>query len=259
MKLKFLGTGGGRYVTGEQRRKTGGIIVKTDETQVHIDPGPGALVNAHDMLEDPLATEVAILSHQHLDHANDIEAIIEMMTQASDKPGTLFANETSLHGHGDLARKISDYHKDMLMNLQELGDGDSAEFKDLEIETQQMFHTDPKTLGFTLDDGEKKIGFWTDTEFSEELLEFYRGVDTLVVFCSRPKDTSARGHISLDEVPDILEDVEPGTAIITHFGYRFLDSDMEEQKQWLDQNTEAKIIFAEDGMEFPGNRTLGDF
>jgi ribonuclease BN (tRNA processing enzyme) len=259
MKLKFLGTGGGRYVTGEQRRNTGGIVIKTDETQVHVDPGPGALVHTHEMLEDPLETEAAILTHQHLDHANDIEPIIEMMTQAADKPGTLFTNETSLNGHGDLEKVVSEYHQDLLMRVENLGDDDSTEFKDLEIETQEMFHTDPHTLGFTVDDGEKRIGFWTDTEFSEDLIEFYEGCDTLVVFCSRPRNASARGHISLDEVPNILEPLDVSTCIVTHFGYRFLDTGVEQEKEWLEEQVDAKIIFAEDGMEFPGNRSLGDF
>lgn len=259
MRLKFLGTGGGRYVTGSQRRKTGGIVIKTDETQIHVDPGPGALVNGHEMLDEPMETEAVILTHQHLDHSNDVEPIIEMMTQASDKPGTLFTNKTSLHGHGDLERVISNYHRDLLMREEEMGDGDSKEFKDIKIETQEMFHTDPHTLGFTVDNGEKKIGFWTDTEYSDDLTGFYDDCDTLVVFCSRPRDASARGHISLDEVPKILEEVNPGTCIVTHFGYRFLDSEPEKQKEWLEEQVDTKIVFAEDGMTFPGNRSLGDF
>ena len=259
MKLKFLGTGGGRYVTGEQRLKTGGIVVKTDDTQIHIDPGPGGLVNAHEMLDEPMETEAVILSHQHLDHSNDVEPIIEMMTQAADKPGALFTCETCLHGYGDLERVVSNYHRDLLMREDEMADGDSAEFKDITIETQEMFHTDPKTLGFTLETDDKKIGFWTDTEYSDELTGFYEGVDTLVVFCSRPRNTSARGHISIDEAAEVIERVGPSTAIVTHFGYRFLEEGLEEQEEWLDEQVDSKIVFAEDGMEFPGNRSLGDF
>ncbi|MFB6216464.1 MAG: MBL fold metallo-hydrolase, partial [Candidatus Aenigmatarchaeota archaeon] len=81
MKLKFLGTGGGRYVTGEQRRRTAGIVVQTEETQIHIDPGPGALVYAHEELDEPLDTDAVIVSHAHLDHSNDAEAMIEVMAE----------------------------------------------------------------------------------------------------------------------------------------------------------------------------------
>lgn len=258
MKLKFLGTGGGRYVTGMQRRKTAGIIVKTDETQVHIDPGPGALVYSHEM-DSPEETEAAIVSHGHLDHSSDAGAIIEMMTEAYDHAGAVFANESCLHGYADVEKEISDYHQNLCGRVEQLEEGGEYDFKDLKIRSQQMFHRDPKTQGFVLDDGEKEIGFWTDSEFSEELLNFYKGVDTIVIFCGRPKNDGVGGHTSLDDVPNILEVVEPSTAIITHFGYKFLDSDLDEQKEWLSEKVDAKIIFAEDGMEFPGNRSLGDF
>jgi ribonuclease BN (tRNA processing enzyme) len=258
MELKFLGTGGGRYVTGMQRRKTGGILLKTEETQVHIDPGPGALVNTHEM-DDPDETEAVLVSHSHLDHANDANAIIEMMVEAYDKKGILIANETALEGYGDVENFVSNYHRGICGRVEEVGDGDTVKFKDLEFEFQQMFHSDPKTVGFTAETEEKKIGFWIDTEFSEELLEFYEGCDTLVVYCSRPKGEKVSSHIALDDVPDIVEATEPDTVIVTHFGYRFLDSDMEEQEEWLDEQVEAKVVFSDDGMKFPGNRSLDAF
>ncbi len=259
MKLKFLGTGGGRYVTGEQKRKTAGIVVKTDETQIHVDPGPGALVYSQKELEAPEETEGVIASHAHPDHSNDAKPIIEMMTHCYDHPGALFANETCLSGYSDVEKNISDYHQNLCARVETLEEDAEYEFKDLKIKSQQMFHGDSKTQGLVLETEEKKIGFWTDTEYSEELLEFYEGCDVMVLYIARPRGKNISGHTCLSEAPDILEAVEPNTAIITHFGYAFLESDMEEQRKWLDEKVDAKIIFAEDDMEFPGNRTLGSF
>lgn len=259
MKLKFLGTGGGRYVTGEQIRRTAGIVVETAETQLHIDPGPGALVYANSELEEPLETDAVVVSHAHLDHANDAEAIIEMMTQSGDKPGAVFANETVLSGYADLEKKVSSYHQELCQRVETLEDGSEHGFHDLEIRSQEMFHGDPKTQGFVLEDDESSIGFWTDTEFSEELLEFYEGCSTLVVYCTRPKGKPLASHTSIGEVPDIVDAVEPNTVIVTHFGYAMIDSDIDEQEEWLEDQVDAKVVFAEDGMSFPGNRSLGDF
>jgi len=259
MKLKFLGTGGGRYVTGLQSRDTGGIIVQTEETQVHIDPGPGALVHTHRELEEPLSTEAVIVSHAHPDHVTDAEPLIGMMTQASDKPGALFAPESVLHGYGEVEKAISDYHKDLCMKVEQLEEDSEHEFKDLKIESQEMFHGDPKTQGFTLETDEKKIGFWTDTEYSDELTELYKDCDTLVIYCSRPKNAGIRGHTSLDEVPKIVDQTDVESIIITHFGQKFLNSDLDEQKEWLEEQIDAKVTFAEDRMQYPGNRSLGDF
>jgi len=258
MKLRFLGTGGGRYATGEQIRKTGGIVLETDETQLHIDPGPGALVESHRQLKNPLETEAVIVSHGHLDHQNDAEAITEMMTESAGKPGAVFANETVLEGHGDLEKSISEYHKKLCRTVRKLDEDTRYEFRDITIESQEMFHGDPKTAGFVIE-GDKSVGFWTDTEFSEELLELYEGVDWLVVYCTRKRNSSVPQHTSIDDVPDIVESVKPKTVIITHYGKKFLDSDMEAEEEWLEKQIESKLVFAEDGMVFPGNRSLGDF
>jgi ribonuclease BN (tRNA processing enzyme) len=259
MKLKFLGTGGGRYVTGEQRRRTAGIIIKTEESRLHLDPGPGALVYNHQEIDKPLETDGVIVSHAHLDHSSDTEAIIEMMTEAGDKPGALFANKTVLEGHGDIDKRISSYHQNLCLDVEKLKDGFETKYKDLKIRSQEMFHSDPRTQGLILSDEDRSIGFWTDTEFSEELTDFYKGCDTLVIYCTRPKGKSISSHTSVNDVPDIVEHVDPSTVIITHFGYAFLKSDMDEQKNWLDEQVDCKVIFAEDNMEFPGNRSLAGF
>lgn len=259
MELKFLGTGGGRYVTGTQKRKTGGIVLISDESQIHIDPGPGALTGSHEHLEEPGKTEAVLVSHAHLDHANDAEAIIEMMVEAYNQAGTVFANETALKGFSDLEKSISSYHQNMCMDVKTLEDESEYGFQDLEIRSQHMFHSDPKTAGFTVSDEEKTIGFWTDSEYSEELVDFYEGCDTLVVYCSRPKNDATRSHTCLSDIPKILEQVSPKTVIVTHLGYKFLDSDLEEQEDWLKEKIDAKVVFAEDGMKFPGNRSLNAF
>lgn len=258
MEIHFLGTGGGRYVTGQQKRKTGGILLKTDETQIHIDPGPGALVESH-REDDSSETEALIVTHAHLDHANDAEAIIEMMVEAYNSAGTVFANETVLRGFSDLEKKISDYHQNMCMDVKTLEDESEYSFKDLKIKSQHMFHSDPKTAGLTVENEDKKIGFWTDTEYSDELVDFYEGSDTLVVFCSRPRNESTRSHTCLSDIPEITEKLDVSTVLVTHFGFKFLDSDLEEQEKWLKDEIEPKVIFAEDGMTYPGNRKLDAF
>ncbi|MFB6159363.1 MAG: MBL fold metallo-hydrolase [Candidatus Nanohalobium sp.] len=259
MELKFLGTGGSRFVTASQRRRTAGIVVKTGETQIHVDPGPGALVYANSSLESPESTEAVVVSHAHLDHASDAEPIIEMITEGNDHPGAVFANKTVLEGYGDIEKSVSDYYQDLCQDVNAIVDGSRCEFKDVVIQVQEMSHGDPKTAGFTIEDREQKIGFWTDSDYLEDLTGFYEGCDVLVTYCTMPRGKSIKGHTSVDEAAAIAEKVQPNTMIVTHFGMSLLNEDLEKQKEWLDKNTECKVVFAEDGMKFPGNRSLGDF
>ncbi|QKQ98443.1 MBL fold metallo-hydrolase [Candidatus Nanohaloarchaea archaeon] len=259
MKLKFLGTGGGRYVTGEQKRRTAGIIVETEETKLHVDPGPGALVYANKELENPEEVEGLIVSHAHLDHASDAEPIIEMITEAYSNQAALFANETALNGYGDIEKSVSNYHEGLCSRVEKLEEGSEYEYKDVKIASQEMFHGDPRTQGFTLETEEKKIGFWTDTQYSEELLGLYKDCDVIVIYCTRPEGNSVKSHTAIGEVPEIMESTEASTCIITHFGYSLLDSDLDEQKEYIEERIDGKVIFADDGMEFPGNKNLASF
>ena len=259
MKLHFLGTCGGRYAMGEQLRNTGGIVFETEKTRMHIDPGPGALVQSHEYFDNPLKTDGVIVSHGHLDHQSDAEAVIEMITECGKNPGALFANETALSGYSDIEKSIDDYHQNLCATVRTLEDESDFEFQDLKIESQFMFHSDPKTAGFKISTDERTIGFWTDSEFSSELVEFYEGCDWLVVYCTRPRGKSLPQHTSLSEVPELIAKSGANTAIITHFGYSFLKSDMEKEKEWINEKVDAKVLFADDGMGFPGNRSLGDF
>ena len=93
-KIIFLGSGGGRKVTASQARATGGFVVKVGTEQIHADPGPGAIVNAVQFGIDVADTTMILVSHFHVDHSNDVNAIINTMTfSGKDKKGVLFANE----------------------------------------------------------------------------------------------------------------------------------------------------------------------
>ena len=43
-EIIILGSGGGRHHVRTQYRATGGLLFKFNNIQVHIDPGPGAIV-----------------------------------------------------------------------------------------------------------------------------------------------------------------------------------------------------------------------
>ena len=44
LEILFLGTGGGRFATITQKRRTAGIRILGEKLNLHLDPGPGALV-----------------------------------------------------------------------------------------------------------------------------------------------------------------------------------------------------------------------
>ncbi|MDX1798337.1 MAG: MBL fold metallo-hydrolase, partial [Candidatus Lokiarchaeia archaeon] len=76
-EIIILGSGGGRHHIRTQYRATGGILYKFNDIQAHIDPGPGAIVRINQYKEDPVKTELFIVTHGHVDHYSDLSAVIE--------------------------------------------------------------------------------------------------------------------------------------------------------------------------------------
>ena len=124
--VNFLGTGGGRFVMTSQIRRTAGIRITEDDSQVHIDPGPGALVFSNWARLNPSKLDGLIVTHCHPDHYTDVEVFIEAMTQGTRaKRGVLAATKSVLRGASGIGPCISGYHQGLVRDLIELYEGSS--------------------------------------------------------------------------------------------------------------------------------------
>ena len=85
LELIFLGTGGGRFTTITQKWRTAGIRILSEEVNIHLDPGPGALIHSLNMGLNPQKIRAILVSHSHPDHYTDAEVLIEAMTQGTTK------------------------------------------------------------------------------------------------------------------------------------------------------------------------------
>src|SRR3989338_11501555 len=94
-RILFLGTAGQYSIYAKQARASGGILVQTKGYQLHLDPGPGALVQLNNHKVNVREHSAILVSHAHLNHCNDLNIILSAMTyQGFDKQGILIANET---------------------------------------------------------------------------------------------------------------------------------------------------------------------
>ena len=105
ISVRFLGTAGARFMVAKQIRASGGIWFhfsgEAGSTQIHVDPGPGALVRATTAVPpcDPTQLDAIALSHKHLDHSGDVNVMIEAMTVGGFRPrGALLAPRDAFEG-----------------------------------------------------------------------------------------------------------------------------------------------------------------
>lgn len=263
MELTFLGTGGGRFTMIKQLRRTGGMHVAHDDFSLYIDPGPGALVHGIEHGIDLEALDAVLVTHAHLDHCNDMNVLIEAMTSGGDREtGTLLANTTVLHGaelpdkyvKGDgtygarIDPVLDGFHESLVNRVVELTDGADHDLGPFTLQCLEMEHSDPHTVGVTLETSGQRIGITSDSELFDEMNEFFQGCDVLVLNVMRPVGADWKGHMTTEDAADLLNAVDPEIGILQQFGSRFIRASAEEQKEWLEAHTDVAFVLAEDGM-----------
>ncbi len=251
-KLTFLGTGGGRFTTIYQMRATGGLYIESgtkNKVRIHIDPGPGALVQMHRMDINPTKTDIIAISHSHTDHYTDGEILIEAITNGGTKrKGLLIGSESVINGIKDIGPAISKYHRGLVDKAIAVKPGDVVNYKKIKIEATRSFHNDPSTVGFRVYTADGIISYMADTDYDDSLIEIHKGARILILPVTRPLGAKIPFHLSTREAAKIVEEIKPEIAILTHFGLKMLNENPEYQADWIWKETGIRTIAAEDGM-----------
>ena len=266
MKIIFLGTGGGRIVTYTQARATGGFILELGNNQVHVDPGPGALLRCIQHKINPRNTNILFLSHDHFDHVAGAWEIVEAMTGGGLRKGKkmLVGNKSCIEGNVEreiggkvekFSRVVQDYWYDLL-EIRTLEAGKVIEFNGIKIEGCKAIHEDPNSIGVIFKFGEKKIGYTSDTEYSKEVAMQYRGCDLLILNVLRPDDARWPMHMCTQEVIEFINDCKVENVILQHFGMKMLRSGPEREANTIKASTGKNVIAAKDGLVIDIERFL---
>jgi phosphoribosyl 1,2-cyclic phosphodiesterase len=247
MEIVFLGTGGGRINLIKQIRATGGIRINSKSANIHIDPGPGALIHSIKNKQDPLKLDCIIVTHNHTDHVSDAQVLSEAMTgYCLKKKGVLIASENVFSEKG-----ISDWHISRIGEAYHARFGERKKFQtpkgSFEIEIIQMKHEDPSTFGFKLFIDGKVIGHISDTEYLEGMGEAFSGCDCLIINVIKPEKDKYAGHLTCDQEIDVLKKAMPRQAVITHLGMKMLRIGPQKEAQRIEKASGVKTSAAKDG------------
>ncbi|MBS7648151.1 MAG: MBL fold metallo-hydrolase [Candidatus Bathyarchaeia archaeon] len=252
LELIFLGTGGGRFATITQKRRTGGIRIISEQNKVnmHIDPGPGALVYSLEMGLDPQKIRALFVSHSHLDHANDAEPLIEAMSEGTTKRrGVLAASRSVLRGNDVCESSISRYHQSMPERVIETVAGSSFEVDGITVSVCRAVHSDPDAVGFRFEaKGFGSFAYMPDSEYFSDASKFYSGLRLLILSVLRPSGQPWEGHMTTDDAIRIVGETRPEMALITHFGMQIILKGPEKEAELIEKKTGVPTKAAFDGM-----------
>ena len=255
-EIIFLGTGGGRVNLIKQWRATGGFRINSRSASIHVDPGPGALLNGLKYGQNPASLDAVIVTHFHIDHCLDAPLLLEAMSGYALKKGGIFiGSEYAVNGDKDGDRSISKYHIDRAENVY------SAKFEErkkfitrrgsFEIEIIRTKHDEPTAFGFKLFLDSRIIGYTGDTEYSDALAKKFEGCDVLIANCLKPSPDGIPDHMKTSDIVHLLNIAKPSKlAILTHMGMKFLKVGPEREAKRIENETGTRCVAAKDGERF---------
>lgn len=244
--ITFLGTAGARFVVARQLLASGGAWLSLGNTRILLDPGPGSLVQAARRKLDPTKLDAIILSHRHLDHSGDINIMIEAMTDGGTKKrGTVFVPADALSQDPVILSYLQSYPRDIRLLIE----GGSYVINDVSFTTPVRHRHPVETYGFIFRTPRHTFSWITDTRYSEDLANEYRG-ELLIINVVRLSPGAPIDHLSLPEAKTIIEALRPRIAILTHFGMTMWRARPWDLAKRLSEETGIAVIAARDGLKF---------
>jgi phosphoribosyl 1,2-cyclic phosphodiesterase len=258
IEIVMLGTGGGRFVTMTQRRRTAGIRVLGEGLNLHLDPGPAALV--YSIIEglDPQKLTAVFVSHCHPDHYTDAEVLIEAMTRGmTKKHGLLVADKSVISGSDACGPSISKYHQQMTESTIEAAAGMKFQLSNLNVYVAAARHSDPEAVGFRFEVPVfGSFAYTSDTEYFEGIGDYYRRVRLLILCVMRPSGKPWKGHMTSDDAIKIVEEAQPEQVVLTHLGMQMLIRGPEKEAKLIQEETRVPTVSALDGMRVAFGKTI---
>jgi ribonuclease BN (tRNA processing enzyme) len=245
----FLGTGGDSLVVGKQIRASGGIILELEGNQFVLDPGPGCLVRARQADVSIRDTIAILVSHAHTNHANDVNAVLEALSVSGlDRIGVLVCNSKVANGDDKEAPVLKKRSWNFVERVLTLEAGARIGINNVNIYTTKTQHFDSEGIGFIFETPKYRIGYTSDTEYSDEVAEQYSKCGMLILNVKFPSDMKEPGHLNVADAVKFIKKAKPKLAVITHFGVKMLEADPMYQAREIQRESGVEVVAVKDGL-----------
>ncbi len=248
-KIIFLGTAGDSTVARRGLRSSAGIILQVEDLQFHLDPGPGTLQKAKEYGVNVHHTSVVLVSHNHLNHCNDLNLVIEAMTHSGIEQRGIVLGSKSVLQHTETSHPfITKHHQNLPERIIPLEKDHKVGIELVEINALPAEHTDPTAIGFKFFCQRFTLSYTGDTIVTPQLLEQLAGSDVLILNVPYPADKAIGLNLDSQAAIKILSQVRPKLAILTHFSTEMIKADPLNEAREIQRITGVQTIAAQDGL-----------
>jgi len=263
--ILFLGTGGGRINLVQQLRGTGGFVLQGKTLNIHVDPGPGALVRMHRAGFEPTSLDAVICTHMHIDHVADAGVLIEAMTGFTfKKRGLAIASSSVLDGDRFGDKSISTYHQSLPFQVERFGPDDEKEFEVMDsaplagkpaktvgtfsLRGVHVKHDEDSAFGFVMELDGVRIGYTSDTEYLPSIHNLaFAGIDVLVANNLKSAADGIPDHLHSGDLISLLKAAKPKLCILSHMGMGLIQSGPEIEAARIESASGVPTIAGKDG------------
>lgn len=213
MKLTILGNNGPFPSAGGA---CSGYLLTEGNIRILIDCGSGVLSNLQKFtrIEE---LDAVILTHLHSDHMSDMMVLryaIQIKKSRGDniKPLKVYAPSEPAEEYDRL--NIKDVY-----SLSPISQDTALEFDNLDISFAVMKHP-VKCFGVSIHNGSKRLVFSGDTSWDQNIVEFSRGADLLMLdagFLSKDKKRDDVPHLTARECGLVAKEAGVSRLLLTHF------------------------------------------
>jgi ribonuclease BN (tRNA processing enzyme) len=243
--ITFLGTAGARFMVSRQLAASGGLWLNLSGTQILLDPGPGSIVQSTKRKLDAEKLSAIVLSHRHLDHAADVNVMVEAMTNGGfNRHGTLFAPADAL----EKEPVIFSYLRNFIQGISVLEEGKSYQIGNVSFQTPLRHMHPVETYGIIFRTPRHNFAYIADTRYFEGLVQKYT-CDVLIINMVLTDPRPPIDHLSIPDVARIVSGIKPRLAVLNHFGLHVWQAGPWQIARQLSAQTGVKVIAARDGMK----------
>jgi ribonuclease BN (tRNA processing enzyme) len=248
MKLTIIGSG---TVVPDGERNSASYFLETQDARVMLDCGAGSLHGLERFKLPWRQMTHLFVSHFHVDHVGELASLFFAFKHALRDERTA---SFTLVGPRGLDRVLSGleeaFGEDLFepkfpVTVRMLDPGSRMQIgRDASLAVAKTPHTD-ESLAVRIESNNRAICYTGDTEYSEELIEFFSRADVLISECSFRERKEGVRHLSIKDVATLASRAEVARLVVTHF---YFDVDESELKSNLQKNYSGEVIIGRDGL-----------
>jgi phosphoribosyl 1,2-cyclic phosphodiesterase len=228
-------------MVAKQLAASGGLYLEEGNTRISLDPGPGAIVQYAKRKVDLTKLDAIVISHRHIDHSNDVNVMIEAMTDGGFRHrGRLYCPSDALDGDPVVLKYSRNFPQEIVALEPE------TEYKvgDITFTTTPRHVHQVETFGFRF---ENRLGWVTDSAYYDGIAEQHKA-DVMVIHVVLMECRAGIPHLCLDDAERIIREAKPRLAILTHYGMTVWRAHPWELAADLTQRIGTEVKAARDGM-----------